>query len=445
MMYWCLGYAALAGILHAPTIQAEALVSLPGDKSIIPGWNLQSSTKVSADMASLSQPGVNVSSWYRVSSRGTVMAGLIENGVYDETRLFYSDNMETLEKESTFLSPWLYREEFMVQPSPASYYTLKTHGITSKADIYVNGVQVATTEQQQGSYGGHQYDLTKNITSGLNCILIKAYPTNYLRDFAMGFVDWNPYPADNSTGVWRNVEIVQTGAVSMSPLRILTDFHAQGIKSIVDITIKTDLMNRAPHPVTVALNGSIMGPIRAEEVPVSGTFNLKPGEKKTVAIKSYLKDPQVWWPASWGEQVLYKVSLDAMIQDVKLHLSDTSSRQFGVRHVSSYVNHHNDTAFQVNGRQFQVLGAGYAPDMFMRFDVERVRVFFQYMLDMGLNTVRLEGNQEHPELYDLADEMGLMVLAGWECCDKWEGWEVSSWLCCQFDLTGDGLLISIVQ
>jgi exo-1,4-beta-D-glucosaminidase len=41
---------------------------------------------------------------------------------------------------------------------------------------------------------------------------------------------------------------------------------------------------------------------------------------------------------------------------------------------------------------------------------------------MGINTVRLEGKQEHPELYDLADEMGIMLLPGWECCDKWEAW-----------------------
>lgn len=42
---------------------------------------------------------------------------------------------------------------------------------------------------------------------------------------------------------------------------------------------------------------------------------------------------------------------------------------------------------------------------------------------MGLNTIRLEGKQEHPEMYELADEMGLMIMAGWECCDKWEGWD----------------------
>lgn len=28
----------------------------------------------------------------------------------------------------------------------------------------------------------------------------------------------------------------------------------------------------------------------------------------------------------------------------------------------------------------------------------------------------------HPELYEICDRLGVMVLAGWECCDKWEAW-----------------------
>ena len=52
-------------------------------------------------------------------------------------------------------------------------------------------------ETQVGSYGGHIYEITEYLSTGDNCILITAYPTNYLSDFAMGFVDWNPYPPDN--------------------------------------------------------------------------------------------------------------------------------------------------------------------------------------------------------------------------------------------------------
>ncbi|KAJ5281978.1 Glycoside hydrolase family 2 immunoglobulin-like beta-sandwich [Penicillium angulare] len=415
-------------VLFATNLKAyaEPLVSAPGESSIIPGWRMQSVTKIKDDISNISRPGINVSSWYEVAPRSTVMAGLLDNNVYNETDLFYSDNMEKLAGQSIFKAPWIYRKEFSMNPSSDQYYTLRTHGITSKADIYVNGAQIASSDQQQGSYGGHTYDLTGHIESGSNCILIRAYPTNYLRDFAMGFVDWNPYPADNGTGVWRDVEVIQTGAVSMSPLRVLTDFEKPDSKSLVNVTLKTDLVNHSPRAIRVEINGTITGPIRADTAIISGFFELNAGETKTVSIRSAIRNPQIWWPATWGEQPMYVAHVDAMIRENKLVLSDSSVQQFGIRHVSSYVNQHSDTAFVVNGEPFQVLGAGYGPDIFLRFDEDRVSNIFQYMINMGLNTVRLEGKQEHPELYQLADQMGLMVLAGWECCDKWEGWEFNN-------------------
>ncbi|KAJ5584025.1 uncharacterized protein N7459_003825 [Penicillium hispanicum] len=414
----------LCVVLLAANASAGPLVSSPGDSAIIPGWSMQSATHVSADMRALSRPGIDVSQWYRVGARGTVMAGLIENGVYNDTHLWYSDNMKALDDKPEFREPWLYREEFEVNPSNGQYFILHTHGITSKADIYVNGLQIASSEEQQGSYGGHRYNFTNYLQTGVNCLLVRAYPTNCLRDLATGFADWNPYPADNGTGVWRHVEISQTGAVSMSPFRVITDYTGSGTPHKVNVTLKTDLVNSGRKSVQVAVDGAIKAPTGSEAISVLRAVEMKPGEAKTVSIKVPIKNPQIWWPAQWGKQPLYTVQANAIIHDRGTTISDSSRPQhFGIRHVSSHVNSHNDTAFSVNGVPFQVLGAGYSPDMFMRFDERRVQSIFQYVLDMGLNTVRLEGKQEHPELYTLADRMGIMVLTGWECCDKWEGWE----------------------
>lgn len=420
----CIALAISAGACVAAT-DSKPLVASAGDIATIPGWYLQSSTKVSGGMDVLSTPGKDVSSWYRVGARGTVMAGLIENGVYNETDLFYSDNMESAVDPSTFDAPWIYREEFTLNPSTGQYFTLKTHGITSKADIYLNGMLIASSDQQQGTYGGHQYNVTEHIEDGANCLLIRAYPTNYLRDFAQGFVDWNPYPVDNGTGVWRNVEVSQTGAVSMSPFRVLTDF-THSTSGPVKVTLRTDLTNHESSGHQVTIKGTVEGPDGSAAVQISETFDLKSNEEKTVSISVSIEDPDIWWPALWGEQPLYTVQASAIIQEPQKMLSDSSiPQQFGIRHVSSKLNNHNDTQFSINGEPFQVIGAGYGPDIFLRFDIDRIQKIFAYMLDMGLNTVRLEGKQEHPELYDLADRMGMMVLAGWECCDKWEGWTVS--------------------
>lgn len=418
-------FVGLTGV-HAASNNPPPLVSSPGDITVIPGWSLQSSIHAPDDMSGLSQPGVDVSTWHRVGPRGTVMAGLLHAGVFDDTELFYSDNLNQLASETIFRSPWLYREEFTLNPSDNQYFTLHTHGITSKAEIYVNGERIATSDEQQGSYGGHKYNLTGLVHDGANCLLIRAYPTNYLRDFAQGFVDWNPYPSDNGTGVWRNVEISQTGPVSMSPFRVITDFSKPGQDQTVNVTLKTDLINHAQKTVQVSVNGTITPPPGSKAGAILRSLNLKPGESRTVSIKVSVENASIWWPARWGAQPLYTVQANLLLHDQTMRVSDkTQAQQFGIRQVSSYVNQHNDTAFVVNGQPFQVMGAGYGPDMFMRFDEGRVEKIFQYMLDMGLNTVRLEGKQEHPELYELADRMGMMVLAGWECCDKWEGWEVS--------------------
>jgi exo-1,4-beta-D-glucosaminidase len=60
--------------------------------------------------------------------------------------------------------------------------------------------------------------------------------------------------------------------------------------------------------------------------------------------------------------------------------------------------------------------------MMLRENSQRLRDEFRYVQDMGLNTIRLEGKLETKEFFDLADERGILLIAGWCCCDHWEHW-----------------------
>ena len=42
---------------------------------------------------------------------------------------------------------------------------------------------------------------------------------------------------------------------------------------------------------------------------------------------------------------------------------------------------------------------------------------------MNLNTIRLEGKLETDDFYNLADQQGVLIMAGWCCCDHWELWK----------------------
>ncbi|KAL4875243.1 glycoside hydrolase superfamily [Aspergillus karnatakaensis] len=392
----------------------------PGDRFIIPGWHLQSTSVVGDTLTTWSLPGANVSGWHRVGHRATILAGLLENKVYNETDLFYSDHLNNID-ESDFQVPWLYREEFSLPTQTSDQHVfLHVHGITSKADIFLNGAQLATSDFQKGSYNGQIYDLTPHVLTGANALLIQAYPTDYLRDLAIGWADWNPQPPDSGTGVWRAVELTLTGPVTLSRPRVTTAFSSDQKPLAVGVEVETDVTNHGDTPADVMVRGSIQPP-NGSPIELSHRVQLPPGSVSTVGLDATLVDPQLWWPAAWGEQPLYKVSLNVSLSSEAI--SDiTPTITFGIRSVESNLNEHNDTQFFVNGRPFQVRGAGYAPDIFLRFNPSRVAIIFQYVLDMGLNTIRLEGKQEHPHLYDIADRMGVMVMAGWECCDKWEGW-----------------------
>ncbi len=76
--------------------------------------------------------------------------------------------------------------------------------------------------------------------------------------------------------------------------------------------------------------------------------------------------------------------------------------------------------FIINGTPVLIRGAGWAPDMFLRENRERLAAEFSYIVDLGLNAIRSEGKLEDERFYDLADRRGIMILPGWECCDEWE-------------------------
>ncbi|KAF3045939.1 hypothetical protein E8E12_008203 [Didymella heteroderae] len=400
---------ATASLVNLPIITAFDIST-----TTIASWKVASTKDVGINTAKLSAPDLNTSSWYTVGSKSTLMATLIENGIYNEASLFFSDGLQDVDI-AQFQIPWLYRTEFEALGNNDTFAQLITNGISSRADIFLNRQYLGGTT---GAYAGSEIDITSKLQAGKNVLLVKVYPTDYNRDFALGFVDWNPYPPDNGTGIWRDVQIKKSGQITIGKPRVRTT-----LKGDVDFTV--NVKNMGDTKVQGRVQCAVMDPDGKEIGTPRTTFQTEGGKSDLVALHLKVDSPKIWYPSQWGDQPLYSVQCTATNNsnsNVAAAYDQTLRTKFGIRTVTSHLNSQNDTAFSVNNQPFQVIGAGYTSDIFMRFDIEKLRAQFKYVLDMGLNTVRLEGKQEHPELYDLADEMGIMVLPGWECCDKWEAW-----------------------
>lgn len=406
---------ASALLLAAQTIQAQdLLVSEPGQVAPVPNWDLQSSSSLPDDIPSLSTPGVDTSSWHHIPvSKCTLMGCLLEAGELDDEELFFSDNLRRVDW-GQFTVPWVYRNEFALRPGGGgSHFLLQTNGITSRADIYLNGELVADKTVQNGAYAGHEYDVT-GLVAEENALVVQTYPTDYYYDLALGFIDWNPWPADNGTGIWRDITIKQTGSASLDSIRALVDIEPATVK------LQVEAKNLEDKDVEIVAEAVITGPSGEEEVSKSQTATLAPGETRLLEFEHTFDSPQLWWPKQWGEQPLYTAKIT--ISD-DAGLSDAVESTFGLRTVTSELNAHEDILYSINGVPFQVIGAGYAPDLYLRWDPVRFEATAKYMLDIGLNTIRLEGHNEHAELYEITNRLGLMVMAGWQCCNKWEAWD----------------------
>ncbi|KAK7429098.1 hypothetical protein QQZ08_004313 [Neonectria magnoliae] len=372
------GYTLLSTLLASATAQAIDITSEAGQKGVIPNWDLQTSSAV----------------------ENVISASKTAVGELEDSDLWYSDNLNKF-NWGQFSVPWVYRNELSLTPGKRKHSFLEIHGIASRADLYLNGKQIADKTHQTGSFGGHTYDITE-IVAEKNTFFANVYPSAFNQDLVQGFVDWNPKAPDNSTGIWRDVVVKQTRQVAMGPLSISIDLDTPVERNPAIVTVHAKAQNLEHHEVQVVARSVISNPSNHQELVKHQTITLDhPYASTALEIVHKIDKPEVWWPKAW----------------------DKAEAQFGIRTVTSHANKYNDTMFTVNGYPFQVLGGGYSPDHFFRWDWERFVAVAQYALDMGLNTIRLEGTMEHPELYEIADEMGVMIIAGWVCCSKWESWD----------------------
>ncbi|KYK60831.1 exo-beta-D-glucosaminidase [Drechmeria coniospora] len=421
---WFAFAAVLLLLLPASPVASDPLLtSGAGQRGTIPCWDFKSSASVEEHLAVVSAVGYETASWHHVeTSRCTFMGCLLHAGKYRDSALWYSTRLQRFDW-GQFLVPWLYRHEFSLAPADGQHFLLETHGITASADLHLNGKALADKEFQAGSFGGHTYDVT-SLVAEKNALVAKVYPANLDHDLVQGFVDWNPRAPDNGSGIWRDVVIKQTGSVSMGPLSVSIHLDASAESKVTRaafVTVRADAHNLDHGELSLVAESVVSCPsgFDDDDMVERRDVTLGPGETKMVEMVHVIASPKIWWPKRWGEQPLYSTTLTFTVNS---SLSDRARQRFGIRTVRSHLNRHGDVVFTVNGHAFQVLGAGYSPDHFLRWSRERFEAIANYTIDMGLNTIRLEGTLEHPELYDVADEMGIMIIAGWVCCSKWESW-----------------------
>ncbi|HEU5411831.1 MAG TPA: hypothetical protein VFU57_12485, partial [Candidatus Acidoferrales bacterium] len=404
-----------------------------GEFRLHSGWRLQSSCKIHATGAEISTHGFATGGWHSASVPSTVVGALVADGTYPDPD--YGMNLRKIPgttypigkifanlpmpADSPFACSWWYRTEFSL-PKDFAGRTAWLHfeGINYRANIWINGQKFADSRDVAGAYRIYDFDVTRFVKAdAINVIAVETFaPTE--KDLAMNWVDWNPEPPDKDMGLWGDVFLTLSGPVAVNYPEVVTHFRDASLHE-ADLTVVAQARNASNAPVTATVQGTI-GKIRfAQDVL------LQAGEARDVTFtpekfpQLRFKNPKIWWPYGLGPQNLETLALEARVRGT---ISDAKEIRFGIREVTSEMNSENHLLFRINGKRILIRGGGWAPDMLMRQSPRKLEAQFDYVREMGLNTIRLEGKLEPDNFFDLADERGVLVMAGWCCCSIWEQW-----------------------
>ena len=402
----------------------------PREISINRGWQLQSSTEVAASGDVVSTPTAAGRAWIPIDLPATVLGALVDHGAYPDP--FHADNLRQIPgqgpfaqnfsnhpipDDSPFKVSWWYRKELLVPDDAPPFLRLRFDGINYRASVWLNGERIASDEDLAGAYRVHELDVTGKIRRDqLNVLAVEVSPPAPC-ELAITWVDWNPSPPDKNMGIWRDVALLATGPVAVSSPHVLSRLEGHGR---AHLTVAGDLVNLTDLPQSALVHGEI------GERRFAKRFELAPRARRRFEITGddapdlVVEQPRLWWPRGLGEPALYDVALAVTVGS---DVSDASRFTFGIREVTSELTEKGHALFRINGEPLLIRGAGWATDLFLRRQPERDRAELDYVKAMNLNTIRFEGMLERNEFLEWCDRDGILVIAGWACCDCWEKWD----------------------
>lgn len=384
-------------------------------KKIDEGWQLFSSESTDALGAEISSLSFDRDFGYPIEVPATVMHGLRQNGLFpDIFEPFVLEGMDTAPYEV----PWWYRKVFEIDnTTEKDFYQVTFEGINFRANIWLNGKQIASSDSVQGSYGVWNFDITEVVRTGENVLAAEIIPPVFGKDVHKGFVDWNPTPPDRLMGIWREVFLSHTGPVSMRHSNVVSKVNKETLDE-AELTISTVLTNHTGQKQVAAVTAQF------DNVNIMQEVNLQPNEKREIFFRpdSYsdlkISNPDLWWPNNMGEQHLHDIRIDVI---VKNETSDKDGFRFGIREIGDFWNDSGYRGFMVNGRKVLIKSAGWVDDIFLGDSDERVDAQLRYAKHLNLNSIRLESFWgRNRTIMNKADEYGLLLMLGWSAHWEWD-------------------------
>ena len=290
-----------------------------------------------------------------------------------------------------------YRKQFDVSADKqGEKIYLYFEGVYNRSEVFVNGQSLG---KRPNGYISFMYDATPYIKfGGENVIAVRV---DHSQD-----ADSRWY---TGSGIYRDVWMVTANPVHIDQWGVYAYPSVDGNKS--KLHVQVDLKNELAVSATVSIANELVDPNGKTVAKKTTKYVIAPGKQQEAKLSFDVKNPQLW---SLKNPQLYTLKT-SVLQDGKR--IDASEVKTGFRTYTFDAN----KGFALNGEWMKVKGVCLHHDAGVLGAEVYPEVWRRRLLtlkSLGVNAIRTSHNPQASSLYELCDELGLLVMN--EAFDEWE-------------------------
>jgi beta-mannosidase len=353
--------------------------------------------------------------WMTASVPGDVHSTLMERKLIEDP--FYGHN--DLKCQWVEEKVWWYRNTFEFQDDikKEDRYELIFEGLDTFATVYLNGVEIGSTENM---FIAHTFEVTRELKKGKNTLAVKFDPIHvhvkekvqyYWSGFskkriwtrkAQSHYGWDWGPRLVAAGIWKyvclekrtfaKIDYVFAKTISISPEKAIVE---------VDIEMENHIKGKEYEAIISLTN---------EEDSFSTKVKV---DRKKATTTLEVTNPKLWWTHDIGTPNLYQLNIELFADGVRI---DERRESFGIRTIEvqrlDEAGNHCFT-FVLNGEKVFAKGANWIPiDSFIgAVPDSRYKHLIKMSKDANMNMLRVWGGgiYEKDVFYEECNRLGILV------------------------------------
>ncbi|MCO4291571.1 DUF4982 domain-containing protein [Solitalea sp. MAHUQ-68] len=290
-----------------------------------------------------------------------------------------------------------YRKTFTIpQTSKGKSVFINFDGVYRNSEVWINGHYLG---KRPNGYISFQYDLSDYLNfDKANVLVVK--------------VDNAEQPNSrwySGSGIYRNVSLITTGKVFVDKYGSHITTPAVSEQK-AEVVVKTTLKNKLKESQKVIVK-TILYNAKGKTVAEATASTVLSGTSAEITQNFNVANPSLWSDVTPS---LYKAVTRIQSGSAVLDQYETS---FGIR----YFSFDKDKGFSLNGKLLKIKGVCNHHDLGAlgsAFNVRAAQRQLELLKKMGCNGIRTSHNPPAPQLLDLCDQMGFIVMD--EAFDMWK-------------------------